>query len=189
MSLTYRIKRLIKSDINAWVDDLEDPRWVLAQAMRDMEEELERIEGAITAKESHLLKLKDGIANCKETTAKLDHDIGFAISEKREEIAKSFIRKQLVTQETLAAMTVEQAACAKEHSKMESAYRHRQESYERVRMRSAHLQLPQKGDDVFSSAERLIPCDQSLEHQVELEFLRRLQGQKNPKEVRHEKTN
>jgi phage shock protein A len=41
MSLIYRIKRLVKSDVHAFVEGLEDPKWVLAQAIRDMEEELE----------------------------------------------------------------------------------------------------------------------------------------------------
>ncbi len=183
MTITYRIKRLIKSDLNAWVDELEDPRGVLAQALRDMEEELERMEGAITAKESHMLKLVEGISRCEEGVKKLDHDIDFAILEKREEIAKSLIRKMLVTQETLETMQSEHRACSEEHLKMEEEFRTRQESYERVRAQSEYLQLPRADDDVFSSAERLMPTDHTLEHQVELELLRRLQNQK---EVPHE---
>ncbi len=178
MSLTYRIKRLIKSDLNALVEDLEDPRGILSQALRDMEEELERMEGAITAKESHLLKLKEGITACSETIDRLDHDIDFAIGEKREEIAKAFIRKHLITHETLKAMKAEQQACAKEHKEMEAEFQSRQEDYQRIKAESQHFNLSRQEDDVFEAAGRLVPTDSTLEHQVELEFLRRIQDTK-----------
>ena len=184
MSLTYRIKRLIRADLNAFVEDLEDPKGVLAQAIRDMEEELEGMEGAITAKESHLLKLKDGLKSCQESLEQLDHDIDFAISQKREEIAKSLIRKQLIAKETLETMLQEQKTCAEEHKRMEAEFRTRKRSYEEVKARSQHLNLPRSDDDVFACAERLVPVDSTLEHQVELEFLRRLQDRK---EVSHGK--
>ncbi|MFO1519614.1 MAG: PspA/IM30 family protein [bacterium] len=182
MSLLYRLKRLIKSDLHALVEGMEDQKWVLAQALRDMEEELERLSQTIHAEKTRQQRLNAKIESLAASTPPLERDIDFAMGEKREEIAKSFIKKLLLARQTLEKLKEETTQLARDLEKREAEHQTKKRSYEEIAARCESLHLERLNDDVFASASKLIPEESSLNHQVEIEFLKRLQ--KN-KEVSH----
>ncbi len=189
MSLGYRIKRLIKSDMHALVEGLEDPKWVLAQAIRDMEEELERIESDLGIRRSHVAKLKDRLIANQAIVSALENDIEFAMREKREDSAKHLIRKLLISKKNIENLITKGKVGEEELQKIEEDYRLKKGAYEDVRGRCEVLNLKRVDDDSFHAAARLVSeeglTDSSLNHQVELEFLKRLQSQ--TREDGHEK--
>lgn len=175
MSLGYRLKRFIKSDIHGFVEGLEEPRWVLAQAIRDMEEELERMEAAVAAKKSHIFKLHESLKANTSIVKSLEDDIEFALQEKREDIAKPLIRRQLIALKTVEAVTTEESQCARDLEELTTELQARQKSFQDIRARSERLKLVTNDENPFSEAENLMSGDETLDQQVELEFLRRLQ--------------
>lgn len=187
MSLVYRVKRLVKSDMHALVEGLEDPRWVLAQALRDMEEELEKIESDLSVRHSQISKLKDRIIGTEAILSALENDIEFAMQEKREEIAKNLIRKQLLSRKNLQDLQEKGKVSEEEIQKVEEDYRLKKGAYEDIRGRCEVMNLTRVNDDVFQAAVRLVTpdggVDSTLNHQVELEFLKRLQKQRGDHEV------
>jgi phage shock protein A len=182
MSLIYRIKRLVKSDLHAFVEGIEDKKWVLAQAIRDMEEELEKLKAGVASRSSHLAKIQEGLRVHQQAIGSIENDIDFAMKEKREEIAKNFIKKLLVGRQTVERLKSEEQHIRTELEHSESDYQSKKRLFEEICARAEGLHLERMGEDVFTSASRLVPEDSSLDHQVELEFLRRLQ---NGKEVDH----
>jgi phage shock protein A len=182
MSLAYRVKRLVKSDMHALVEGLEDPKWVLAQALRDMEEELEKMEGELVTRRSQIDKIKDRVIASEAIASALENDIEFAMQEKREDIAKNLIRKLIVTRKTLEDLSKRSKVCAEELTNLEQDYRLKKGAYEDIKGRCEILNLRRIDDDAFQAATRLVSqesgTDGTLEHQVEIEFLRRLQRRK-----------
>lgn len=182
MSLGYRLKRLIKSDMHAFMEGLEDPRWVLAQALRDMEEELEKIEVDLGARRHNLGKVKDRLIANQAVLSALENDIEFAMQEKREDIAKNLIRKLLITRKNVEDLTAREKASTTELVQVEEDYRLKKGTYEDIRGRCEVLNLKKVDDDAFQAGSRLASeegkADSSLSHQVEIEFLRRLQNRK-----------
>lgn len=182
MSLTYRIKRLIKSDMHALVEGLEDPKWVLAQAIRDMEEELERIEADLGVRRTHVAKLKDRLIGNQAIVSALENDIEFAMREKREDSAKHLIRKLLIARKNIEDLIAKGKVCEEEVKMIEEDYRVKKGAYEDIRGRCEIMNLKRIDDDSFQAAARLVSeeglTDSALDHQVEIEFLRRLQGSK-----------
>jgi phage shock protein A len=187
MSLTYRLKRLVKSDMHALVEGLEDPKWVLAQALRDMEEELEKMESDLAVRRSQIDKIRDRLLASEAVSSALENDIEFAMQEKREDIAKKLIHKLLVTKKTLEDLSKRAKACGEDLTALEEDYRIKKGAYEDVKGRCEILNLKRIDEDAFQSAVRLVSqetgTDATLDHQVEIEFLRRLQRHK---EVSHE---
>jgi len=175
MSIIYRLKRLVKSDLHAFVDGIEEKKWVLAQAIRDMEEELEKLQSETESKRTQAAHLKEKIKVLEAQAGKLETDVDFAMREKREEIAKPLIKKLLLTGQNVATLAEELKAAERSLASLEGEYRGKREKYEEICARSEPFQLERVDDDVFTSAARLVPQETCLEHQVELEFLRRLQ--------------
>ncbi len=182
MSLAYRIKRLVKSDAHALVEGLEAPKWVLAQALRDMEEELEKMEADLRVRRSQIAKMKDRLIASEAILSALENDVDFAMREKREDIAKNLIRKLLMAKRTLEDLSRRFKVCEEELVSVEEDYRVKKGAYEDIKGRCEILNLSRIDDDAFQAAARLVSqegaADVTLDHQVEIEFLRRLQKHK-----------
>jgi phage shock protein A len=183
MSLAYRLKRLVKSDMHALVEGLEDPKWILAQALRDMEEELEKMEADLGVRRSQIAKVKDRRLASEAIASALENDIEFAMQEKREDIAKNLIRKLLVTRKSLEDLSKKSKVFEEELTAVEEDYRIKKGAYEDIKGRCEILNLRRIDDDAFQAAARLVSqetgTDATLDHQVEIEFLRRLQKRKD----------
>ncbi len=175
MSLIYRIKRLVKSDLHAFVEGIEEKKWVLAQAIRDMEEELDKLGKETEARRSQTAQLSEKIKTLEGSRKTLESDVDFAMQEKREEIAKPLIKKLLLNEQNLSTLREDEKNSRRELSALEADFQGKKEKYDEVCARAESLHLERVNDDVFTSAGRLVPQDTCLEHQVELEFLRRLQ--------------
>ncbi len=182
MSLTTRVKRLIKSDMHALVEGLEEPRWVLAQALRDMEEDLGKIESELGARRAQIDRIKDRLLSGQAVVSALENDIEFAMEEKREAIAKRLIRKLLVTRKNLEDLTTRGTSLEEDLVTVEEEFRVKKGAYEDIRGRCEVLNLTRPNEEAFTEPLRVVPdetpADSTLAHQVELEFLRRLQKQK-----------
>src|SRR5262245_41128923 len=148
MSLIYRIKRLVKSDLHAFVEGIEDKKWVLAQAIRDMEEELEKLKAEVTARKSHLTKVQEGHRVHQEALGSVESDINFAMKEKREEIAKNLIKKLLVTRQNLERLKSEEQRLRAELEHSESDYESKKRLFEEICTRAEGLHLERMGEDV-----------------------------------------
>lgn len=175
MSLVYRIKRMVKSDLHAFVEGIEEKKWVLAQALRDMEEELEKLGKATDARRNQLSQTAEKIRALETSRRQTETDVDFAMKEKREEIAKPLIKKLLLTEKTLNSLHEEEKVSRRELEALEIEWKEKKEKYEEICVRAEAFPGERVTDDVFEGASRLVPQETCLEHQVELEFLRRLQ--------------
>jgi phage shock protein A len=105
MALITRLSRLFHADVNAVLDQLEEPELLLKQAIREMEETLNHDERQIK-----LLELEQQQHNQKEqeltkTLADLEQQIALCFKSGKADLAKVLIRRKLEIQQYLNALT------------------------------------------------------------------------------------
>ena len=95
MTLFTRVSRLFKADVHGILDALEEPEAILKQAVREMEEEIEK-------SRLHIKKLDKQIERCETSKKKLiqkqastEQQIDYAFPEENEGLIKSLLRKKL----------------------------------------------------------------------------------------------
>lgn len=176
MSIYNRIKRLVASDAHAFVAGLEDPKAVLAQAIREMESELARAEGELKARQNRLETLRRQRARCEEDRAALEPDIALAIDEKRGDLAKPLIRKSIVSKANGEALAREMALLSREIEALSKDVAEKRASFDEISARAEILDVRQDDGDSFACAERIVAGEPSLEHEVELELIKRLKA-------------
>ncbi len=95
MSLLKRIHRLCKADIHGFLDTIESPEIILRQAIREMEEELEKSARRSAGCEQAIKQLNMRIERWQESIADYSRKISASFDADNHDLAKSFIRKRI----------------------------------------------------------------------------------------------
>ncbi len=101
MALINRISRLVKADFHAVLDQIEEPEQLLKQAIRDMEDELAEAEQRVKlcAHDREALAVRK--SELEATIAGVDEQLDLCFASKKEELAKTQIRKKLEAERIL----------------------------------------------------------------------------------------
>ncbi|MBU0504873.1 MAG: PspA/IM30 family protein [bacterium] len=178
MTLIYRIKRLIKADAHALVDGLEEPKWILNQAIRDMETELQNQKSLFEDYKNKAEQLHKKIESLSMCLAQNEKDIDLAIDEKREDIAKHLIKKGFIYKKNLFLHQDQKELLSKDLDRLEVELKEKEKAYDEITARAEHVTFDSGKKDVFDEAKTLVAKDISLDHEVEIEFLRRVKRNK-----------
>ncbi len=95
MSILSRISRLFKADIHTILDRLEEPETILKQAVRDMQDEVDKATGAIAALNQQQERLQQKLQSVSEQIKKQQQQLDFCLRENNTALCKSVIRKKL----------------------------------------------------------------------------------------------
>ncbi len=95
MAITHRLKRLFRADVHAVLDLLEEPQAVLKQAIREMQEQLDR-------KRGELARTRQAIDQLEAASGRLDSeleaaraDLDLSLREGTEELTRKLIARKL----------------------------------------------------------------------------------------------
>ena len=95
MALINRISRLFKADFHAVLDQIEEPEQLLKQAIRDMEDDLcaneQRV--ALCVHEQDALSVRKN--ELESAIAEIDAQLDLCFESKKDDLAKSLIKKKL----------------------------------------------------------------------------------------------
>jgi len=95
MNILTRISRLFKADIHGILDNLEQPKIILQQSIRDMQNEVDKAEIIISELDMQQATLEQKHQSLKTTLKELQSQLQFCLQENNESLAKSVIRKKL----------------------------------------------------------------------------------------------
>ena len=101
MALINRISRLFKADFHAVLDQIEEPEALLKQAIRDMEDDLAATEQRIALREHDQDALAARQKDLQVTIAAIDAELDLCFEAKKDELARSQIRKKLEAERLL----------------------------------------------------------------------------------------
>ncbi len=175
MTIFYRLKRLIQSDVHALIAGLEEPKLILEQSLRDMQDELAKSDAGLRECESTLkaaIKKQEELANgIKDIEGK----IAMALGEKKEEAARFFIKKQILCKKQGEVLQKDILKLREALEALRLDFQNKQNAYNDVMKKKDEIVWQQElQNPAFAAASNFSVPDCEIEHEVELEWLKRM---------------
>ena len=105
MTLITRLTRLFHADMNAVLDQIEEPEVLLKQALREMDslliQEQQQIK-LLELKQQQFLGKQDEL---KQSLSELEQQLIFCFKSEKDDLARSLIRRKLETKQQLKLLT------------------------------------------------------------------------------------
>lgn len=99
MALINRISKLFQADIHAVLDNIEEPEYLLKQAIREMQEDLFATEDKINRLQESQQDIEARETQLKKTMAKFKQELDLCFESGKNELARSLIKRQLETEQ------------------------------------------------------------------------------------------
>ncbi len=97
MTLITRINRLFAADMNAVLDQLEEPEVVLKQAVRDMQAATQGLKASLAATEEQIRQHSDVVAHLKSKLEEFSRELDLCLDAQDHELARGVMRRRLET--------------------------------------------------------------------------------------------
>lgn len=170
MRLFDRLATLLRADAHGVVEALEERSLLLKQYVREAELELDRKRARLEAVRDEEKRLREALVRREEEVRALDEDVGLALSDGKEELARFAVRRLLPRRNELRALHAHIADRVEEGRALSEGVEAQQAKMETLRTRvraelvrraEADASPPWLGEPVVADEE------------VELELLRR----------------
>ncbi len=175
MALINRISRLIRADVHAVLDNLEEPELLLKQAVREMEEELVASERRIGLGAHEQERLAGRIGELESSVVQCQQQLDLCFESGKDELAKQLLRKQLEAERLLQRLRARQQATDRELEQQRKRLAEHRATLESLRQK-AELFAPAAdagersgGFDALAWPERQLTVSDA---EVEIAFLR-----------------
>lgn len=94
MNMFTRIWTAIKAHINAFLDRMEDPERVLEQSIRDMQKQVNRLQGDVIKVIAEEKKLKNEVDKYQKDVGRWEKNAMLALKEGNEKLAREALRRK-----------------------------------------------------------------------------------------------
>jgi phage shock protein A len=105
MALITRVARLLRADLHAVLDRLEEPETLLRQALREMEEAQGRDEQRLKLLDHALAQAASRAADLREILDATEAQLAAGLQAGQDDLARAVIRRRLEAQQSLKALT------------------------------------------------------------------------------------
>ncbi len=95
MALINRVSRLLRADLHAVLDRIEEPEMLLRQAVREMEEELAQDERRLKLMTHEHAQTGTRMTELQGSLAELAGELDICFAARKEDLARSLIRRRL----------------------------------------------------------------------------------------------
>lgn len=136
MAVITRISRLFKADFHAVLDQVEEPRILLQQAIRDMEEDLsktERRQQQASNDKQELGLRKDELA---QSLLEVDGQLDVCFDSGKEDLARDLIKRKLQTQRLSTRVAAHLGAADREYQRLGNILDENRASLESLRQKA-----------------------------------------------------
>ncbi len=188
MGLMTRLVRIWKADVHGVMDQLEDRQLVVKQCLREMEEDLLRLEARLEQCDRQLRGAGKRLEEWRDEFQRLGGDLEIALEGGKEEIARMIVRKRLGLRAHIDETERRAAALDEECGRLREKLAERRRIHERLQGRAA-ASFPrgqESGSGLWEEGSRLAVPEPEAE-EIELELLKekaRLRQAATEKEVR-----
>ncbi len=121
MALINRFSRLFTADIHAVLDRIEEPDALLKQAVREMEEELARMQTQAKALHRDLVRLKSQEQETEQRLTELEEELDVCFDSGEETLARNLIKRKLETERHAKAIAMKHDAITKSVAGLDAA--------------------------------------------------------------------
>ena len=173
MALIRRVSRLLRADLHAVLDQLEEPDILLRQAVREMEEILaaDRQRYKLLLHEQEMLEERE--QEIRQSLTAGENELDLCFENGQEALARDLIRRRLEAESLLKALSAKHGRVVKRRSELKAAIEQNHSRLESTRQK-AELLSAEKSRSLRRSAG---PAWSSRirDQEVELELLREKQ--------------
>ncbi len=139
MALINRISRLFKADFHAVLDQIEEPEQLLKQAIRDMEDDLANTEQRINLCAHDQDALSGRKHELESAFAEIDAQLDLCFESKKDDLAKSLIRKKLEAERLLKRLNAKHVANEKYLDEQRAMFDENNATLESLRQKAEHF--------------------------------------------------
>ncbi len=180
MAILNRVRRLLRADLHAILDSIEDPQTLLKQAIREMAEVLDRKRGLLLQSEQVIQSLESCCQRLRGKLGRIDQDLELSISSSSQEFTRKIIARKLIIRRQLEQQQGQLEATRQRWQALSEELQSQQEQYESVSERAELLIPPLPDDSPESVAESILAptsgpgrVEPSVsEAEIEIEWLR-----------------
>ena len=111
MTLINRVARLFRADIHGILDCIEEPAVILKQAVREMEQEIQKRAAQLKQLEAHTQDLSGQLGKRRKGLSEIGEQIELCFRAGNEELGRNFVRKRLESERSIQAIEEQIEAC------------------------------------------------------------------------------
>ena len=126
MALITRISRLFHADMNAVLDQIEEPEMLLKQAIREMEETLAQDERQIKLQEYEHKQLSTKEKEVKQSLTEIEDQLSLCFKSKKDDLARTLIKRKLEGQQTLKSLSRKTSALEESIDHLKAQFKEQQ---------------------------------------------------------------
>jgi phage shock protein A len=171
MALITRVSRLFRADLHAVLDRIEEPELLLAQSIREMEEELTRDRQRVGPLQHEQRQLTAREREAEQSLQGLEEELDVCFESAREELARSLIRRRLETQRYRKVLAERRNALEQRLQALQARIEENRERLETMHQQTELL----TGDEGATNEPWETPDIRIRDEYVEVAFLREKQ--------------
>ncbi|MBI9077064.1 MAG: PspA/IM30 family protein [Desulfatibacillum sp.] len=179
MGIMTRLTRLCKADIHGVMDQIEDKELVLAQCLREMEDDM----GRERTRMSRLVARRDNLrANAKSQATladKVDQDLNEAVKKEKDDIARFLIRKHKTLTGIVRKLEFQMQETEREISRTQQDLEEKSLVHERLKVQADTFMSGRKSRDYCHAAGAAVPGPEVSEEEILWELEKRKEALRN----------
>ncbi len=137
MAIVTRLVRLVRADVNAVLDRIEEPGILLQQAVRDMEEVLQQDGQRAAALDAERLRLANRRSDEQDTVADLAGKLTLCLDAGKEDLARDLMRRRLESERLVRFLGEQIAALDNDLEALNARLTTNRSRYESIRAEAA----------------------------------------------------
>lgn len=185
MLIINRLKRLLRADVHAVLDLIEEPEATLKQAIREMEEALDQKRVQVNKTQTTIDGLRSGAAELDEELAAAADDLQLCLREGAEELGRKTVARKLALQKRKRLLEQRLEELEKVREELSRELDFQQGQLESIQEKARIFTPGKPEDSPFVAAEAILQKAESStvrreptvsDEEVELEWMR-IRGQ------------
>ena len=145
MTLLSRASRLLRADLNALLDRLEEPEALLRQAIRDMEEALLQSVQQLNAIDQQLAQNSSSRTQLESDLIELEQRLDTCFEHEEMDLARTIVKRRLLLCERQKSLSHQVEQLARQRAALEKLIEHQQNEVEDFKQRLKLLPSESEG--------------------------------------------
>jgi len=174
MALITRVSRLFQADFHAVLDRIEEPRILLRQAVREMEEDLARDERHSKVLQQEQRQLMDRETDLNQSLLDIEKELDTCFEAGNDDLARACIRRKLEAQRYGKHLSRRSGALRETLDELDTRLRENRARLEGMRQKAELL----AEENTCPAVDRGIPEISIRDAEVEVAFLREKQNRR-----------
>jgi len=136
MALITRISRLFHTDMNAVLDQIEEPALLLKQAIRDMQETLDHDERQIKLNKHTLKQLSNKETELTQSIDEVEEQLTVCFKSNKDDLARSLIKRKLEIKQNIKTISGKYSVLKETLEQCKSRFEEQQSQLESMRQKA-----------------------------------------------------